>query len=128
MFGMVDIMPALGYMEIVPRRNAATLLPIIDSHCAPGTEVWSDEWAAYRNVGNLPNVASHRTANHSVNFLDPVTGVRIESYWNRIKIKFKRMKGCSREMMDGYLDEFMWRERYGPNIKQAFNNLMRDIA
>ncbi len=89
MFGIVDIQhqPALDYMEIVPRRNAATLLPIIG---APGTEVWSDEWAAYCNVGNLPNVASHRTVNHSVNFLDPsilTTRKLLEPY----KIKFKRM-------------------------------------
>jgi len=30
-FGMCDtsVTPALGYMELVPRRNAATLLPII---------------------------------------------------------------------------------------------------
>ena len=46
-FGMVDIShtPAQGYMEIVPRIDAATLLPIINRHIAPGTEVWSDEWS-----------------------------------------------------------------------------------
>ena len=74
---MVDIShtPALGYMEIVAQRDAATLLPIINAHIAPGTEVWSDEWNAYRRVGTLPNVSRHRTVNHSVNFVDPVTGV-----------------------------------------------------
>ena len=40
-FGMVDITdtPALGYMEIVAWRDAATLLPIINNHVAPGTEI-----------------------------------------------------------------------------------------
>jgi len=35
--GMVDTSysPALGYMEIVQQRDAATLLPIINSHVAP---------------------------------------------------------------------------------------------
>ena len=133
MFGMVDIThkPALGYMEIVARRDAATLLPIIDNHLHPGTEVWSDEWRAYSNVGNLTNVSVHSTVNHSVNYVDPVTGVHtnhIESYWNRVKTKFKKMKGCSKDMLDGYLDEFMWRERYGDVKKKAFMSLSRDIA
>ena len=42
-------------MEIVQRRDAATLLPIINSHIAPGTEVWSDDWRAYNEVAALPN-------------------------------------------------------------------------
>ena len=65
-FGMVDIThkPALGYIEIVARRDAVTLLPIIGNHLHPGTEVWSDEWRSYSNVGNLTNVSVHRTVNH----------------------------------------------------------------
>ena len=75
-------------------------------------------WAAYNRVGQLPNVAGHSTVNHSVEFIDRQTGVHtnhIESYWNRVKIKFKRMKGCHQNL-PGYLDEFMWRERYGRNL------------
>lgn len=130
---MVDISqsPALGYMEIVARRDAATLLPIINSHVAPGTEVWSDEWRAYSRVTSLPSVSAHETVNHSVNFVDLVTGVHtnhIESYWQRVKHKFKRMKGVQKTMMAGYLDEFMWKERYGTTRWEAYTNLCRDIA
>ena len=53
-------------MEIVQRRDAATLLPIIQAHVAPGTVIHSDEWAAYNRVGNLPNVSSHSVVNHSL--------------------------------------------------------------
>ena len=89
--------PALGYMEIVQHRNAATLLPIIQAHTAPGT-IHSDEWAAYNRVHGLPNVASHGVVNHSVMFVDPTTGVHtqhVESYGGGGgRIKKKRMKGC----------------------------------
>ena len=56
-FGMVDVshQPALGYLEIVPQRDAATLLPIIQTHSNPGTEIWSDEWWAYQQVQTLTN-------------------------------------------------------------------------
>ena len=63
--------PALGYMEIVQQRDAVTLLPIIQRHVAPGTDVRSDEWRAYSRVAQLPNVASHATVSHSINFVDP---------------------------------------------------------
>ena len=45
-FGMVDVShnPGLGYMEIVQRRDAATLLPIIQAHSAPSTIIHSDDY------------------------------------------------------------------------------------
>ena len=87
-FGMVDATynPAVGYMEIVDQRDAATLLPIIERHINPGTIVWSDGWAAYNRVAGLPGVAGHQTVNHSIQFINPRTGVHTnaaESYWNR---------------------------------------------
>lgn len=72
-------------MEIVGRRDAATLLPIIQTHIAPVTEIHSDQWAAYTHVAGLPNVSTHSVVNH---FVDPVTDTHTqhtESYWNRIK-------------------------------------------
>ena len=79
--------PSLGYMEVVQRRDAATLLPIIQAHTAPGSVIHSDMWRAYGRVQQLPPVAAHHTVNHSRKFVDPATGVHtqnIESYWNRV--------------------------------------------
>ena len=133
MFGMVDTTttPALGIMEMVPRRDAATLLPIIQHHVRPGTIIWSDEWAAYRRVQQLPFVSIHATVNHSLEFVNPVTRVHtqhVESYWNQVKTKFKRMKGVHDTMLSSYLDEYMWRERHGQTSSTTMNSLFRDIA
>ena len=132
-FGMVDASqkPALGYMQIVQARNAATLLPIIARTVQPGTTIWSDKWRAYSRVGHLPGVTSHGVVNHSLNFVEPVTGVHtqaIESYWNRVKTNFKRMKGVSGEQLPLHLDEFMWRERYGTSAGLALSNIIEHIS
>ena len=71
---------------MVQNRDAATLLPIIQAHSENGTIVHSDQWAAYRHVASIPQVARHETLNHSVHFVSP-TGVHtqhVESYWNRV--------------------------------------------
>ena len=108
--------PALGMMCIVLNRSAATLLPIIQRHVRPGTVIHSDEWAAYRRVLQLNSVAQHNVINHSLHFVDAASNTHtqnIESYWNRVKRKFKRMKGVHSTMLHSYLDEFMWRKRHG---------------
>ena len=98
--------PARGVMRIVPDRSAATLLPIIQQHVRSGTIVHSDEWAAYNHVQHLPSVGQHGVGNHSLHFVDPATSVQTqhaESYWNRVKMKFKRMKGVHETRLPSYL-------------------------
>ena len=43
---------ALGCMYIVQSRHAATLLPIIQQHVEPGTVIWLDSWATYKEYPN----------------------------------------------------------------------------
>ena len=122
-FGLVDTSqtPSFGYVEIVQRRDAATLLPIINAHTAQGNVVSLPE-----STATTPNISSP-----SRHFVDPTTGVHtqnIESYWNRVKTKLKRMKGCHAHQLPSYLDEFMWRERNGLTYRDALSNIMRDIA
>ena len=129
-FRMVDtsLTPSLGYMQLVPDRTAATLLPIIQAHRVQPCNLMN---GAYNAVAGLPAVAAHHTVNHSICFVDPATGVHtqhIESYQNRAKLKLKRMKGCHSEQLPSYLNEFMWRERYRKSSKEAWDNIIQDIA
>ena len=60
---------------------------------------------------------NHQTVNHSVNFVDPITGVHTqhaESNWSAAKDKFKKMKGNTNpNFLQEYHKEFMWRRWYG---------------
>ena len=79
----------------------------------------------------LPGVAGHGTANDSLHFVHPTTGVNtqsVESYWNRVKRKFKRMMGVTSHQLALHLDEFMWRERYEKTAGEAFTNVCVDIS
>ena len=80
-FGIVDTqyMPALGYMEIVDSRDAATLLPIIRDHVQSGSIIHSDQWASYSRVSSIPGVAAHHTVNHSIELVDSTTGVHTQN-------------------------------------------------
>ena len=52
-FGGYDIQTKHDFLVPVPRRDAATLLPIIQPWVLPNTEIWTDMWAAYNNVAQI---------------------------------------------------------------------------
>ena len=130
MFGIVstEVSPARGYFELVDRRDVATLHPIIARCVRPGTEVHTDDWAAYRNMDRqINNVAVHRAVVHRRHFVDPLTGVHtqeVESCWNNLKLGQKMRRGIRKEDMQSYLDEKIWRQwRAGPP-QQSMQNFL----
>ena len=71
------------FVELVPDRSEATLLPIIQRHIKPGTHIMSDEWRAYFNLNKYGYI--HDKINHSENFVNPedpnIHTQRIENAW-----------------------------------------------
>jgi hypothetical protein len=63
--------------------------------------------------------------------VDPATGIHtqaIESYLAKAKQKFKEMKGVSSHLLPSYLDERMWRDRWGTTGDNAFTNILIHIS
>lgn len=117
------------FMFAVEDRTAATLLPIIQDCIRPGTTIVSDLWRAYHGIANLPAGFNHLTVNHSIHFVDPVTGANtqtVESTWNSAKRRNRKHHGTSRKMLDSYLCEFLWRRRLGN--ADAFEAILADIV
>jgi len=83
--------PARPYLQLVRRRNAATLLLIIQQRVSPGTIVHTDQWAAYNRI-QRDLALNHQTVNHYINFVDPAMGVHtqnVESNWSTAKESYK---------------------------------------
>ena len=81
-FDIVDTSIRYARLDgIVERRDTDTLRPNILAVVQPGSVVHSDEWTAYNAIFRAE--VSHMTLNHSVNFLEPWTGLLnqiVESY------------------------------------------------
>ena len=110
------------------KRDAETLLPIIQAVDDRKSIIHSYEWKAYRSLQR--SGYQHSTVNLSLNCVEPVTGVHtqnIESYWNVKKAYIKKMWGCHRNMLHWYLQECMWRDCFARN-NNCFNNICLHIA
>ena len=100
------------FMVLVDNRDAATLIPLIQANVIPGTTIWTDGWLAYGALGAAGY--QHASVNHSIHYVDPLTGVHtnhIESRWNACKHFLKAKWGISRQYLPTYLDEYMWMSR-----------------
>ena len=90
MFGLVDVShrPSLGTMRVVPDCTAATLLPLIQQHVAPGTPICVARTGVLLHCQMYPLIGP--PVNHSIQFTTRagVHTQNIESYWNRVK------RGC----------------------------------
>ena len=128
-FGIYDRSRHIGYIQLIDNRDAATLIPIIQAHVQPGTMIYSDGWAAYNDLAQLGY--GHEVIGHGQHSVDPATAVHtngVRAYWSRAKQKIKAVYGSRLHMVPSYLDEFMWRERYGLASADTFDNMLAVLA
>ena len=128
-FGAYEPATKKGFLLPVPRRDAVTLLPIIIRWIAPGTTIWSEQWAAYNNLANIS--FQHRTVNHTLHFVDPntlLTMNRVEAMWQHAKSKLKAMMGpTNRDMIQDHLAEFMWSQRFNDSPFYNFWHQIKNV-
>ena len=132
-FGMVcrlqDVTQDLRMFSVL-RRNEPMLRAIIQRHIAPGSNIVSDEWAAYRNIPQWQGFNyTHQTVNHQQFFVNPINGAntqRIESHWGHVKTHIVRsMRGSSPALLPGHLAEYWWKKKHGDT---PFNNFRAELS
>ena len=93
-FGGYDNTDKVGFLVPVERRNADTLLPIIEQYIRPITEIHSDLWRSYGGIRALPGY-NNLQVNHSVHFVDPDTQActnHVKNMWKNAKISHSHSK------------------------------------
>ena len=97
------------FLVLVPQRDSATLIPIVQQYVRRGTTIHTDMGKAYDSLSRCGY--QHGMVNHSQHFVYPVTGVHtnsIEGSWTHTKKKLKN-HGTSDDLFASYL---AWRRKY----------------
>lgn len=110
--GIFDTTLQRGIVRYIDRRNAATLLPIIQEYVAAGTEVWTDEWRGYSALNSLGY--RHKTVCHKRQFkaADGTCTNQVEGYWSLLKQYCRKTNVLRSKLLPEHIDEFMWRELF----------------
>ncbi len=138
-FGMVERATNRIILYPVDTRDAATLIPLIRKHVAPGSEIYSDGWSSYCNLNELG--FSHFTVLHNYAFKKVYVNKRtqerkyvhtnrIEGSWKHSKDYFRRMSGTKRTQFEGHIAEIMFRNQVacsGGGMTSQFYDLLRDV-
>ena len=106
-FGALERETGRVFMQPVEKRDAQTLIPLLEKWVLPRTTVISDCWKAYDNMQNF----IHLKVNHSLNFVDESTGAhkQIESSWRHAKESFSS-HGRKKEHVPGNLARYMFQK------------------
>ena len=115
-----------GFLVTIPNRNTEILFPLIKKHILPGTTIVFDCWRAY--AGLKREGYEHKIVNHKVNSVDPTskgTANHAERMWKEAKQRNKVECGTNRELVDSYLTEFMWRQKFK---EDPFASILSQIA
>ena len=116
-------------LEICPsnRRDAQTLLLLIQKHVAPGSVIITDCWRGYDGL-NQQNF-QHLTVNHTLHFVDPVTGATtntIEGHWRSLRERLSR-GGIRHEDMHLHLCKYLRRRDCERLQVDSFSQMLDDI-
>ena len=112
------------FLVPVEKRDAKTLIRVLKEHVLPGTTIMSDMWKGYKNLSKAG--FEHFTVNHSLNFVDPVTGAHtntIERKWRDAKRAVPQF-GRRKAHFIGYLARVIFIKKYPQQNKRLHHFLL----
>ena len=130
LFGIINKEEHKVHLQFVRQRNHQCIIPIIQRKVGRGCQINSDGANVYKILSRLGMDYDHRIVIHETNFVNPTDGTHtnwIENLWSNMKAKLKSLRGSQNKMLDGHLDEFVYRynrKQEGP----IFELLQQDIS
>ena len=112
------------FMVPVEKRDSKTLVKLVIEYVKPGTTILTDCWRAYNILGKKG--FKHLTVNHSINFVDPITGVHtnnIERTWRDVKNWLPKF-GRKKVHFTGYLARVIFLKKYPEPNKRLHHFLL----
>jgi len=126
---------------VVEERTEEYLKPIIETHIAPGSLIYSDCWKAYDKIGEwkwLPPIdgaelvnryTSHQRVCHQYEFkaIDGTHTNAIEGYWRVSKSDIPNRYYHDAENLQEYLFYSMWRAKWRGNLWKGIISTLQII-
>lgn len=123
--GMVERTPERKVVFIaIEKRDKNTLHKLINKHVIKGSLVYTDGWRGYYGLDEYGY--KHFSVNHSLNFVDPVSGVHtntIEGNWSPLK-RFVPVRCRTKRKIIFYLTCWMLRRNNTTNMFFTLLNMI----
>ena len=124
-------------MVPIPNQQAATLLPLIIEHIAPGSWIISDGLPSYGGITNIQAMINgqmqqkyhHDWVNHQYHFIQPgnpwIHTQTVENSWKHAKQQMKHLMGTTERLFPTYLFQYMFRRNH--KRKDDKNKIFSDM-
>lgn len=115
--------------KTVPDASARSLLPEIERHVEPGTQVYTDEWRGYARLHKLGYPHRQIRHGHHEYVRGPVFTSTVEGFFGNVKNGIAgNYHGVSRKWLQGYLNEYAWRLNHRDDARADFETLIERTA
>jgi hypothetical protein len=126
-FGIIERLSKKIFIQVVEKRDAATLNSVAQERILPGTKIYSDSWRGYKTMKTSYDFYQ---VNHRKSFVDKInTNIHtnnIERLWRTLK---DSIRGCDIENYQEHINLFIYRRLYFTDfLGHNVITLLKDIS
>jgi len=112
------------YVQIIPKADKNTLMPIIRLVVEEGSTIYTDQWRGFADL--KIDGYTHKSINHSLEYSDKKgTHINsIEAFWSYAKRRMAKFNGISRTTWQLHLKECEFRYNHKDDLATALKALL----
>lgn len=113
---------------MAPDRRASTFLDAIRDNVAEGSTIYTNRSKQYKSSEFEAAGLKELAEGHRFKFVELANGEKtkaMEAIWSSFIWRFKRQMAYASQLLDSYLEEFIWRQKIGD--ADPFNALLEAI-